>query len=136
MGDFVELRVRLAQEVGEQTQQRDPAPVLGLQDTPLLVKGEVSLLVEDAQLQQRRAVAVGAALEVADARRAAHRARRIAGLQVHGGDSSCWARWAERRVPYAEMAAHRATALQPEHLHGRPAQPESAGSAARVVYRR
>ena len=54
-------------------------------------------------------VAVRAALEVADARRAAHRDRRIAGLQVHGGDSSWWACWAEQWLPYAEMAALRAT---------------------------
>ncbi|MGH3613484.1 MAG: hypothetical protein ACRDRK_13005 [Pseudonocardia sp.] len=36
-------------------------------------------------------VAVGVALEVADARRAARREQRIAGRQVHGGDSAWWA---------------------------------------------
>lgn len=53
-------------------------------------------------------VAVRVALEVADARRAARRDRRVAGWEVHGGDSAWWARWAERWMPYAELAALRA----------------------------
>ncbi|MGH3612529.1 MAG: hypothetical protein ACRDRK_08015 [Pseudonocardia sp.] len=54
-------------------------------------------------------VATRAALEVADARHAARRDRRVAGWEVHGGDSARWARWADQRMPYAKLAALRAT---------------------------
>jgi hypothetical protein len=54
-------------------------------------------------------VAIRSAIEVADARRTARRDRRVAGWEMHGGDSVWWARWAERWMPYAELAALRAT---------------------------
>jgi len=53
-------------------------------------------------------VAVRAALEIADARHADRRDRRMVGLEVHGGDSAWWARWAAQWMPYAELAALRA----------------------------
>lgn len=54
-------------------------------------------------------VALRTALEVADARHAARRDRRVAGWEVHGGDSAWWARWANQWMPYADLAALRAT---------------------------
>lgn len=49
------------------------------------------------------------ALEVADARRGAHRARREAGLDIHSAMTpEEWRRWAENHVPHAEIARRRA----------------------------
>lgn len=54
-------------------------------------------------------VALRTALEVADARHAARRDHRVTGWKVHGGDSAWWARWANQWMPYAALAALRAT---------------------------
>jgi hypothetical protein len=54
-------------------------------------------------------LAVRLALEVADGRRAARRARREAGLDVHSAlTPEQWRRWAENHVPHAEIARRRA----------------------------
>jgi hypothetical protein len=48
------------------------------------------------------------ALEIADARRAAHRALREASFDVHGGDRAFWRKWAADHVPHDVLRARRA----------------------------
>lgn len=53
-------------------------------------------------------VAVQAALDIAEARRAARRVHRLVALQIHGGDRAQWRRWAGQWVPADELARRRA----------------------------
>ncbi|WP_158228039.1 hypothetical protein [Pseudonocardia sp. MH-G8] len=63
-------------------------------------------------------VAVRLALQVADARRAAHRALREVALDVHSAHTAAeWRQWAETRVSFAELQRRRGVETGPD---GRP----------------
>lgn len=99
-----------------------PSPELSELMGALVVAHRVAVLAE-TDPGAPLVVALRTALEVADARHAARRDRRVAGWEVHGGDSAWWARWANQWMPYAELAALRATpgTTAPDGKPGDPA---------------
>lgn len=76
---------------------------------PITLAHQLAVLAE-TEPDHPLLIAVRIALEVADARRAHHRARREASLDVHGAlPPREWRRWADNHVPHAEIARRRAT---------------------------
>lgn len=100
----------------------------------LVVAHRVAVLAE-TDPNDPLVVALRVALEVADARRADRRDLRVAGWEVHGGDSAWWARWVQRWMPYADLAALRATPGMTRSTTTSPATRPAPGSTSAAVRR-